>query len=873
VLDNGLTLIIQEDHSAPLANVVGYYKVGSRDEKRGKTGFAHLFEHLMFNGTENHDGDYFAAVTDVGGTLNGDTWYDRTRYFQTIPNTALDRILWLESERMGHLLGAVTQEKLDTQRGVVQNEKRRRENAPYAMVSQRGYEGLFPQGHPYRWDVIGSMEDLEAATLEDVHSWFKEFYGAANTIIVVAGDVDSVSVLADVQLYFGDIPAGPPVTRLDDFVPVRMSSSYEEMEDRAPSRQLSRLWAAPGRDQQVNAHLVLATRILGGDQSSRLYKALVKDTQLAVKVEFRVDQHDLASVPQLTISLSQDADRQEVERIVSEEMRKFRQDGPTSKETELAKTAMASVIIKGLDGLGTRAFLLAESEIFLGSPDAYRVENAWIDDATREDLQLAAQKWLGDGFHQMFVTPYGDQKAASEGADRTAMPGVDHYPDAKSPKISDHTLSNGIKVRFVKRDGVPAVTLAARFANGSAAGADKGNVAVVDMTLGLMKKGAGKRTADEVLDELSRTGSNIRYSVNMDNTLFYMSTLSSKFSDAVDIFADVLRRPAFPGEELDLLREAKLADLALQKSNPGIMGGRFRESVLYGPDHPYGYQPVDEQGIKSISTEDIREYHSTWFRPEFMTLYAVGGIEEKDLIAALENGFGDWKVKRDLPRVAKTDRAPINSAARVILFDAPGASQSNIYSAMQINVPFGADHEAFELANKIYGGTFLSRINANIRQDKGWSYGVSSYITGETGTRLWGMFAQVQTDKTAASISELLSELHDIKDAKPFTVEELEAVRNETVRRLPGVASSSWGILSYMVALGRYGHPDNRLEMRQQTFEALELSELTDAFTKHVSADNLVWLISGDLAKIEEEVRALNFGIVEVWDSSGNKLR
>ena len=337
VLDNGLTVLLHVDRAAPQAFVNVYYKVGSRDEKPGKTGFAHLFEHLMFNGSENYDREYFEPVQDVGGSLNGDTWFDRTRYYQTVPNTALDRILWLESDRMGHLLGAVTQEKLDQQRGVVQNEKRRCDNRPYSQVYKKMLAGVYPKGHPYSWSTIGSMEDLDAASLEDVHEWFKEWYGAANAIVTVAGDIDPAAALASVEAHFGDIPAGPPVSHRDDWVPERTINTFETYQDRVANPLLMRGWSVPGQDHEVATLVSLATRVLGGDSSSRLYRRLVKEEKLAVGASISTQFFDLASMVNLQVVLIPGADADRVRSIVEEELSRFFEEGPTAKGLELIK--------------------------------------------------------------------------------------------------------------------------------------------------------------------------------------------------------------------------------------------------------------------------------------------------------------------------------------------------------------------------------------------------------------------------------------------------------------------------------------------------------------------------------------------------------
>ena len=389
VLDNGLTVLIHVDQSAPQAFVNVYYKVGSRDEKPGRTGFAHLFEHLMFNGSENYDDEYFGPVQDVGGIANGDTSFDRTRYYQTVPNTALERVLWLESDRMGHLLGAVTQEKLDEQRDVVKNEKRRGDNRPYADAYDKILAGLYPQGHPYSWSSIGSMEDLGAASLDDVHEWFKAWYGPSNAIVTIAGDIDPVETLELVRAHFGDIPPGPPVSHRDDWVPERSAGTFETYQDRVANPLILRSWSVPGNDHEDSTLLTLAARILGGDSSSRLYRRLVKEEQLAVGASMSVLALDLASNVSLQVVLNPGADAERARRIAEQELRRFALGGPTATELELIKTQYAASVIKGLDSLAGKANLLAESEYYGGSPDAYKTGFAWVDSATPESVRDA----------------------------------------------------------------------------------------------------------------------------------------------------------------------------------------------------------------------------------------------------------------------------------------------------------------------------------------------------------------------------------------------------------------------------------------------------------------------------------------------------
>ena len=871
VLDNGLTVLIHVDRAAPQAFVNVYYKVGSRDEKPGKTGFAHLFEHLMFNGSENFDDEYFGPIQDVGGMLNGDTYFDRTRYYQTVPNTALERVLWLESDRMGHLLGAVTQEKLDQQRGVVQNEKRRGDNRPYADVYDKVLAGLYPQGHPYSWSTIGSMEDLDAASLEDVHEWFRTWYGPSNAIVTVAGDIDPVATLELVKAHFGDIPPGPPVSHRDDWVPERSISTFETYEDRVANPLIMRSWAVPGQDHQDSTLLALAASILGGDSSSRLYRRLVKEEQLAVAASMSVLTLDLASNVSLQIVLNPDADVDRARRVAQEELRRFALGGPTPTELELIKTQYAASVIKGLDSLAGKANLLAESEYYGGSPDAYKTGFAWVDNATPESVRDAVRKWLDRGFHEVYVTMFGNPEATGEGVDRSELPAVTSYPPATAPAIQDFELRNGIPVRFVRRDGVPAVSIIGEFRVGDVASADE-NPAAADIAFAALSKGTRRRTADDIQDDLKRTGSSFSISLGTDSSRMVLSTLTSKFDGAVELAADMLRNPSFDASEVALLKDVATASIAQGKTDPARLARKFIDAVVYG-DHPYGGMPATAEDVAALDRDVLRAAYATRVRPQDLTLYVVGGIEAEELIEVLNRHFGSWKPEAgeslDVDLAAVERPAPV---PKVIVFDVPGAPQSNIVAARVIDPPYLDGYTEFDLGNTIYGGTFLSRINTNLREEKGWSYGVSSSSSMAVGPRVWQVVAQVQTDKTAESIAELLAELKAVSGDRPFTQAELDQVRNERVRRLPAATATASGILRYIADNGLYGRADDYIEIRKDQYEAVSLDGATAAFVNTIEPAELTWFISGDLANIEAAIKELGLGEIEVWDADGNRI-
>src|SRR5262245_24260075 len=461
-LDNGLTLIVHEDKKAPIVAVNVWYHVGSKNEKPGRTGFAHLFEHLMFNGSENYNKDYFMAVEPIGATdLNGTTNNDRTNYFQNVPKSALDTVLWLESDRMGHLLGAIDQAKLDEQRGVVQNEKRQGENEPYAVSEELITKATFPVGHPYSWTVIGSMDDLDAAKLDDVKEWFKTYYGPNNAVLVVAGDITAQDALARVKKYFGDIPPGPPVARFDQWVAKREGSQRQQVQDRVPQARVMKIWNVPGDVTKDRVLLSVATRVLASGKSSRLYRRLVYDDQIATSATAFLDTREIASQFTLQADAKKDVDPDKVEAALDQELQKFLKDGPTQEELDRVRADFFADFIRGVErigGFGGKSDVLAASMTYGGSPDAYKQELELFRSATPAQIKDAANRWLADGEYTLRIDPYpSDLKADKEGVDRKALPEPGATPVASLPKRETATLSNGLKVILAERHAIPVV--------------------------------------------------------------------------------------------------------------------------------------------------------------------------------------------------------------------------------------------------------------------------------------------------------------------------------------------------------------------------------------------------------------------------------
>ncbi len=877
VLNNGLTLIVHEDHKAPIVALNIWYHVGSKDEKPGKTGFAHLFEHLMFNGSEHYDDEYFKPFELAGATdMNGTTNVDRTNYFETIPVNALDMALWMESDRMGHLIGAITQEKLDEQRGVVQNEKRQGENQPYGKVRQLLTENTYPVGHPYSWTTIGSMEDLNAASLEDVHEWFKSYYGPANAVLVIAGDVDTEKIKEKVERYFGDIPSGPPVTHHSTWIAKRKGTHREYTEDRVPQARIYKVWNTPEWGTAEADYLDLVSDVLAAGKTSRFYKRLVYKDQIATSAQAYISNREIGGQFIIDATAKPGVDLSAVEQALDEELQRFIKEGPTKQEMKRIKNQYMARFIRGMErigGFGGKSDILAKNMVFGGSPDYYKTTLKHIQEATAKDLQNAAKKWLSDGVYILEVRPFPKYQVAGNGVDRSKLPENGMPPKSKFPQIQRAQLSNGLKIMLAERHTIPVVNFNLMFDAGYAA--DQFALpGVADLAMSMLDEGTRRRNALEISDELALLGAQLGSGSNLDVSNVSLSALKMNLDKSLDLYADVVLHPAFPEKEFNRLKKQQLAAIRREKVSPFQMALRVFPGLLYGKDHAYGNPFTGsgtEESVRKIKIADLEKFHQTWFRPNNATLVIVGDITMDEIRPRLEALFKGWK-QRAVPRKNIGEVAPKTKAA-VYLMDRPGSGQSIIFAG-HVAPPKANDQEiAIEAMNDIIGGTFTSRINMNLREAKHWSYGARSLLVGARGQRPFLAYAPVQWDKTAESMQEIKRELDSYISAKPATEEELEKVKKNSVLSLPGRWETAGSVGASLAEMVRYNLPLDYWTLYPQKVKDLNLEQVIKA-SKHVlKPGQMVWVVVGDLAKIEDSVRKLGFGKVSYIDADGNITR
>ncbi len=871
VLDNGLRVIVHEDRKAPIVAVSVWYHVGSKDEPAGKTGFAHLFEHLMFNGSENYDGEFFEPLQEVGVTdINGTTWLDRTNYFETVPTPALERALFLESDRMGHLLGAVTQEKLDNQRGVVQNEKRQGENQPYGRVFDALQKGIFPVGHPYHHSTIGTMEDLNSASLEDVKEWFRTYYGPNNAVLVLAGDINTEEAFDLVERYFGDIPAGPPLSKVKGWMPELSSNVYEVMEDQVPQARVYRVWAVPGLTEKTATELSVAAQILGSGKTSRLYKDLVYDRQIATNVSVGQFSFELSSLFFVQADVKDGHSIDEVTARIDQVMADFLAKGPTKAELARAQTGIIASAVRGLEkvgGFGGKAVTLAESALYAGDPGFFKTQLQWVADAKTGDVLNSAQKWLKRHYFQLDVVPFGKFAASGEGIDRSVgLPGLDNAPDLEFPDVERASLSNGLEVVLATRRTVPIVNVALMFDAGYAA--DHGvKLGTASLTLAMLDEGTKKRSAMDIAEELETLGASLSAGSGLDTSTVRLNALKSELMASIDLMSDVVRNPAFDQKELDRLRQQALAGIRQEQNQPVSIAMRSLPPLMYGEDHVYGIPFTGSGTLESVSTitrDDLVSFHQNWIRPDNATLFVVGDATMPEIQPILEKAFGNWQPANDKRHTKTLSAVSLPEQGRVIIVDRPGSPQSLILAG-QVAPPTGAENNiAIETMNDILGGQFTARVNMNLREEKGWAYGAYTFLQDARGQRPFFVYAPVQTDKTALSMAELVKELNAIMNERPATEKELDMAVKNSVRSLPGQFETSASVLGAMLANARFNRPLNYQETLKADYEALDLGDVGAAAEEVIHPDQLIWMVIGDREKIEDSIKELGLGDIEV---------
>jgi zinc protease len=899
-LPNGLRVVVHTDRKAPIVAVNIWYHVGSKDEPAGRSGFAHLFEHLMFNGSENAPGEYFGPFEVAGATdMNGTTWFDRTNYFQNVPTTALDMALWMESDRMGHFLGAVDQKVLDEQRGVVQNEKRQGVNQPYGQADDEIYRKLYPKTHPYHHSTIGSMNDLTAASLEDVKTWFRTWYGPNNAVLVLAGDIDVATAKAKVAKYFGDIPAGPTMTRVTAGPVSAAVTARATMTDKVPQARIYRAWSIAGFSDADLDRLDLVAQVLGGSRSSRLDKRLLFTDKSVDGVSARVQPFELASTFYIQADVKAGGDVAAVEKAIDEELARLLKDGPTASELAQAVMTRRAAFVRAserIGGFGGKADTLAECAVYAKDPGCFRRTLRSWNEATPANVRATAERWLGKGSHTLVVTPGERTEIPEEPAatpapftppapesrftttksdvDRKAgVPKIATFPGLTFPAVARATLKNGTTVVLAPRPGLPVVQARYMFRGGYATDAPA-KQGLSSFAMSMLEEGAGDLGALAFADRAESLGAVLNANAGLDGADATLSALKERLDPSLALFSDMLRRPRFDAAEIERVRATWIARIKQEKADPVGLAIRVLPPLLYGAGHPYA-MPLsgngNEQSIGGLTRDDLVGYQREWLDPAGATLIVAGDTTLAEIVPLLEKHFGDWKGQGAAGKTPQIPSVARPKATRLYLLDQPGAVQATILAGQLATSTMDRQALRLDLANTIFGGQFTSRLNMNLREEKHWAYGAYAFLIDAIGQRPWIGFAPVQIDKVGESLKEIDREFREYVGARPPSGEELAKFQSIEIRSLPGAYETTAAVVGTLADIVRYQRPDDYVAKRKAEIEGMTAAQVTEA-AKTLDPAAVTWVVVGDLQKIEAPMRALGLGEVTVIDEDGKPV-
>ncbi len=884
-LKNGLRVVLHQDKSTPIVAVNVWYHVGSKNEVVGKTGFAHLFEHMMFQGSKNYNDDYFKPLQEAGATINGSTNSDRTNYYQVLPSNFLELALFMEADRMGGLLEAMTQEKLNNQRDVVKNERRQRvDNVPGGTAFERIGEIMFPKEHPYSWTTIGSLEDLSAASMDDVKDFFRQYYVPNNASLVIAGDFDEKQAITWVEKYFGKIPGGKPITRPNPAQATLKGEIRKSYEDNVPLPRLFMVWHTVKESHPDKPALDMLQFVLSSGRGSRLQSNLIHTKQLAQSAFAGHQTREIAGAFQVQVNARPGKTLEEIEKEINGEIERLKNEPPTAEELSRALNVIESQTIFGMQNILGKADQMNSYLTFDGKADNFEADLQRFRRVTPADVQRVAKTYLDSNRLIMSYLPKagGGQRfnpAANEPTstaakkeavkvDQTAnlpKPGPD--PKFALPAIEKAKLSNGLEVWLVRQDELPIVSMNLVIKSGrTSEGA--GKLGLAEYTAELLNKGTKTRNAVEIANQLQAIGSNVGAGSNWDSSSVSTTTLTKHLDKALEIYSDVIVNPTFPETELNPIKQRAIVGLTQRKTNANAIADIAFNSVLYGKEHPYG-QVSSEASIKAITRDDLVKFYETYYRPNNATLIVVGETTMAGLKAKLESAFANWKASP----VPETKIPAATNVAKpgIYLVDRPNSAQS-VVTIGQIGVSRdNPDYVPLLVMNTMLGGQFSSRVNLNLREEKGYTYGARSGFSFRKGAGPFSASADVQTAVTKESVAEFMKELNGIRGTIPVTQKELEYNKQSVIQRFPQGFETAGQISGQLSNLLIYGLPDSYFNQYITKINAVTVADVNRVANKYLDPSQMAIVIVGDRKVIEAKLKDLGWAI-KMLDTEGNAL-
>lgn len=892
-LKNGLEVILLQDRRLPLVAVNIWYHVGPANERPGLTGFAHLFEHMMFEGSKHVGAKaHFLYLESAGASsINGTTDFDRTNYFETLPSNQLELALWLESDRMGFLLENLDDEKLENQRDVVRNERRQSiESAPYGLVQEELFHQLFPSDHPYYASIIGSHADIEAARLADVREFFQLYYSPSNASLAIVGDIDPAKTRELVEKYFGPIPAGKPVPRAVVATPPIPAEKRITVTDQVELPRVLLTWITPPIFSQADAECDLMARILGGGKSSRLYKKLVYEDRIAQDVGAHQSSLALGSIFAIEATCKPGVEPARVESAIREELDKFQKDGPSQEELERARNTIEAAIIRGLEslgGFGGVADRLNQYNHFLGDPGYLAKDLERYHKATIVSLKNLAQDELKNKacvvlygvpgpkvIHDVPKSPHEPASSISEAPmvqgqewrETPPMAGLSHALQLPVPR--EFRLANGLTVLLVEQHNLPIVSANMIVLSGSDRNSP-GFPGVASFTAEMLDEGTGKRSALQIATDCDQIGASVSSGSSTDLSYLAVRTLKRNISAAFELASDILLNPAFDPAEIERIRNDRLTQILQQKDNPGALASKAFFSSVYGSGHPYGYLDIGtEESNQRINRELLTRFYEAGYVADNSALVVAGDITESELRDLAEACFGKWIGSGSVPKPYSVESQP---RRRIVIVDKPDSPQAVLRVGHIGTARSNPDYLAIDVMNTALGGLFSSRINLNLREKHGYTYGAYSAFVFRRGPGPFIIGTSVRTDVTAPAINEIFLELNRMREEE-VTQEELATAKDSISQSLPGLFETTPESASSIGQLFVHNLPLDYYHRFPEQIESVSASQVREAARKYLRPEEAVIVVVGDRKQIEPELEKLSLGPIEIRDVAGKVI-
>ncbi len=905
-LDNGLEVVLHVDRSNPVAAVVLTFKVGSSHEVEGRTGFAHLFEHLFFLDSENlGPGGLDRLMTRIGSSTNGSTSRDWTNYFEVVPRDALEKTLWAEADKVGFFINTVTEDVLAKEKQVVKNEKRQAvDNQPYGHLWDVTDRALFPEGHPYRWQVIGSLEDLDAATLEDVHAFHERWYGPGNALLVVAGDLDVEETKGWVEKYFGEIPArgpperpAPPEVRLDGTVRL----FHEDNFARLP--QLTLTWPSVPQYHPDAYALELLAGILTDGRASPFYQVLVEELELAPGAAAFQRGSELAGSFTLQVRAYPERDLDAVRGGIDRAFARFEEEGVRPEQLRRLQAGAERRVYQSQTGMLGRAFQMAQGTLFADAPDRVNEDLARTLAVTEADLVEVYARYLKGRPHvaASFV-PRGRAELALSGSaratvfeepivegaeepvevrdrgevartpsafDRSVEPPFGDPPVLQAPEVWEETLANGMRVLGIEDRSLPIVQFSLRVDGGMLLD-DPDRPGVANLFAETLTRGTARRTAEELELAIELLGATVNVAAGREALVVSGTTLARNWAPTLEIVQEILLEPRFDSLEFELARRRVETQLEQRTANPNAVADDVFQRLVYG-DHPLARDPAGAPAaLAELTLDDLRAWHARNLHPRLASFHLSGAVDRRGTLRALE-GLGDGWSREGEPPAFPSDPAWDPDRAGVYFVDVPGAAQSVLrigYLAMPESHP---DFWPAQVMNfRLGGGGFASELTLTLREGLGYTYGIGSGFQGGRRPGPFRIVSGVRSNVTLESLQVIRGIME--RHGPGFTEEDLETTQGFMVRNLAGAFESPAAKVGLLSAMSAHGFPADYAIRRAEEAGAMTVPRVQELALRYLDPAGMVWLAVGDARTQLPRLSALGLGPVTLLDREGRPV-